>query len=192
MTNLIAVKIKIIFKSNRETLRLIRTIISMIIGSGFITLVALKAFNGDEVNFEYLWIGLCGAAIVALIISIRLKVQRAVGTLYINESKTRLVVHGKEYSGQLTILLNADTSELRSAKHNIQEIHRILSYGNFIVLEGDTKALTEFELILNKDQKKELVGLQHAGLNVVERFANRPFTHESPLQIIYSIASPFY
>ena len=105
------------------------------------------------------------------------------------ESEIILKLEGAQIQVQeITLILNADRSELDNARSSNKGFEAIGSTGNFIRSKTLPLAHTEWELILSKEHKISLMALNDDRIKLVPKFESRPLILQSPLSIFNAIA----
>lgn len=89
---------------------------------------------------------------------------------------------------RLQILLNSDIFEFENAKVKPDGIHGILRTGNQVVSEDLPPEQNQWELILTKKNRRELLALKNKDVTLTPMFKKRPLLMESPTRLLSTIA----
>ena len=128
------------------------------------------------------------ALVVTLLLSVILLFKRTVGNIAINGDIIFFTEKEKTIKlSKLQIILNADTFELENSKKNSKDRYRILRTGNRIVSEDLPSEQNEWELILTRENKKELLELENKNIILTPQFDSRPILMESPGRLFKTI-----
>lgn len=127
--------------------------------------------------------------VVTLLLTITLFYKQTIGNIAINDDGIVFTNNEKTIKlNQLEILLNSDTFELETAKKNADDIYKILMTGNRIVSSDLPSEQNEWELILTRENKKELLVLKNRNVVLTPQFDSRPILMESPGRLFKTIA----
>jgi len=89
---------------------------------------------------------------------------------------------------RLQILLNSDIFEFENAKVKPDGIDGILRTGNQVVSEDLPPEQNQWELILTKKNRRELLELKNKDVTLTPMFKKRPLLMESPTRLLSTIA----
>jgi hypothetical protein len=179
-------EIPIIESGYRESIRLFRNLILVILGICILFLGCLVTFEfAESIQYEVVFL-ISILLLFSSILTVPLFVRKKIGYLILDAGGTmRIKTRTDDRSVEnVAIVLNADKHELREAMNNITQVREILNYGNYLECSALGDAQTG-ELMLNKKTKEYLV-IWHSPL-LKERFDSRPFIYESPLKIVHGI-----
>jgi hypothetical protein len=160
------------------------TLLIFMIGQSLIN--EMSAFR---IMIAYSFIISVSALIVALLLTTVLFYKQNVGNITIYGDEIHFTK--KESIIELTdlqILLNADRHEFENAQNNSTDLEKILETGNKIISENLPAEQTNWEVVLTKANKKQLLELKNVNISLIPQFNNRPLLMESPQRLLKSIA----
>ena len=160
------------------------TLLIFIIGESF-----TNEASSSRTAIAYIFIFSIATLLVALFLTVTLLYKQHIANISINDDSIIFASKQKITKlNQLQILLNSDTFELENARKKSDGIHRILMTGNLVVSESLPPEQNEWELILTKKNRKELLELKNTDVTLTPMFNNRPILMESPARLLRAIA----
>ena len=187
------INLKIVKRGLRTIIYKIRNASLILFGLTLLIFIIGESFTNEESSswtaIVYVFIFSIATLLVALLLTIALFYRQHIANISINND--RIIFASKQKTiklNQLQILLNSDTFEFENAKVKSDGIHRILMTGNQVVSESLPPEQNEWELILTKENRKELLELKNADVALTPMFSSRPILMESPTRLLKAIA----